>query len=210
MRNRTAIAGIYLGAGSSSRMGRPKLSIPLGAACKLGGMALEQAARSRLSRIFVVTRHRDKPDWLPDRLLSGDGKCRLVLADDADKGLSYSLRAGAEAAKRSAAEAAIVMLADQPLVDRAMIDRLIGCWESDPGIDYAGYHDGGALLPPVLLARPLLDALGGLTGDKGAKELLGRAGMTGRLLTPDDPAQLADIDTEADLEALLGSSLAAE
>ena len=57
---------------------------------------------------------------------------------------------------------------------------------------------------PVLLARGLFAAVGGLSGDQGARRLLDEAGDAIIEVPLDDPAIALDIDTPEALKALTG------
>ena len=57
------IAGIYLAAGNSSRMGSNKLALPVGT-MTVGSLALETALKSSLDKVYIITKD--------------DGRCRLA------------------------------------------------------------------------------------------------------------------------------------
>jgi hypothetical protein len=94
------------------------------------------------------------------------------------------------------AEAAIILLADQPTVDTSLLHELDGWRGSTPIV---ATRSGGVLGPPVLLERDAFGLADGLTGDIGLRELL-RTDSTS--VTAVDHAPLPDVDTPADLEAI--------
>ncbi|MDQ6419138.1 nucleotidyltransferase family protein [Paenibacillus sp. LHD-117] len=202
------IAGVYLAAGSSLRMGKPKLSIRTGIGERpLGTIALQAAVRSRLDDLTIVTRERHSTIWaaLDEHVRGESGRIRFadVDAGEAAKGLSRSIQAGlAAATSRKTADAVVILLADQPLVTAGMIDKLIEAFASDPSLQYAAYFNGEALSPPLLISSRLFGSLLGLEGDKGARELLRQPGLRGIAILPEKPELLLDIDTEQDLRKL--------
>jgi nicotine blue oxidoreductase len=101
--------------------------------------------------------------------------------------MGASLRTGLEAL--ADADEVVVLLADQPFIGRAVVDRV----RAAPG-DGARATYGGAPGHPVVLRRPLIARAGELRGD---------AGFRGYAMTEVECGDLADpqdIDTQADLE----------
>ncbi|WP_246313399.1 nucleotidyltransferase family protein [Paenibacillus foliorum] len=185
-------------------MGVPKLSIQLDNERKIGGYAFSRVMESRLDRIVVVLNEEGLPDWLPHREDDShlQQRCRFVVAEEAERGMAYSLRAGLQAAVEEwdAPDAVIVVLADQPFITTEMIDRLIGVFESDSSLDYVASGDAGVAKPPVLLAASMFGALRGLQGDEGARKLLLKPEFHGRVLAELDQRLFVDVDTPQDLE----------
>jgi molybdenum cofactor cytidylyltransferase len=118
----------------------------------------------------------------------------VVICKDWQEGQAASLRAGVEAL--APVDAAVVLLGDMPFVTPQVIagavDHLSGRWDAVRTLY------GGAPGHPVVLGRRVLDAVGGLRGDRGARDLLRafrvREWEAGHLCDP------ADIDTREQLE----------
>ncbi len=118
-----------------------------------------------------------------------------VVCDDWEEGQSASLRRGVEAA--GDADAVVVTLGDQPLITPQVIagalDRLEGCDAVRTTYDGVPGH-------PVVLGRRVMDAIGKLRGDTGARDLLARFRVgtfeAGHLCSA------ADIDTREELARL--------
>ncbi|ULL19689.1 xanthine dehydrogenase [Paenibacillus sp. H1-7] len=198
------IAGIYLGAGASRRMGRSKLSIELAAGRRLGGYALDQALQSALNRVVVVTRG-GEVDWLSPSFGAActEGRLQRAVCFDSDKGMAHSLRCGLQAAcEVSEPDAVVVLLADQPLVSAEMINRLIGSYKECPGLDYVAAGCLGAPRPPVLFAKSMFDVLRKLEGDEGARSLFGLPHYSGMIREEAETYRFLDADTPEDLERI--------
>ncbi|WJH32670.1 NTP transferase domain-containing protein [Paenibacillus sp. CC-CFT747] len=126
VRDRGRVFGVFLAAGRSRRMGRPKLELPFREGT-LGSTALAAACGSALDGIFVITGDTAAPAWLPQDWAAGPDRSRvhMVPCKDAEHGQAFSLRCGVEAALRHGAEAVVVLLGDQPLLTSSAINRLL-------------------------------------------------------------------------------------
>lgn len=208
---RNKIVGIYLAAGSSSRMGEPKLALEPEPGRPLGGYALRAALASRLDAVFVVVREEKLYELLTCGLKGCDteerhrpnGRLQQILCPEAAEGMSRSLRCGAAAADAYGAEALVVLLADQPFVRPADIDALIGSFEKEPSFDFVAMSDEDQPKPPLLLARSMFEAVAGLEGDTGARALLRGGRFRGIRLPAADSGCFLDADTPDDLERVI-------
>ena len=190
------VAAVVLAAGTSSRMGRPKLLLPLGGK-SLVRRAVESAVASRAKQIVVVTgAYRE----LVEREVAGLS-VKLAHNPDFAGGMSGSVRAGIKAV-RPETDAAVVVLADQPFVGTEVLDALIEVYEVShaPIVRprYAGQPGN-----PVLWDRSLFGELMLQQGDQGGRELLKRyAERVAWRELPDARAQ-EDVDTPEAYESLL-------
>ncbi len=117
-------------------------------------------------------------------------------------GMASSLKAGI-ASLPATCVAALVLLADMPLVKVATLDVLIAAFDSAAGgCDAVVPSYEGGRGNPVLLSRALFDAVALLDGDQGARKLLARPGVRVATCAVDDPGVVLDIDTRAALAAL--------
>ncbi len=187
-----AIAGILLAAGSATRMGRNKLLLDLE-----GEPLVRRAARTALEAgldpLLVVVGH--EAENVHEALVGLP--CRFVLNLDWRLGQSTSLSAGA-AAVPAAAEAAVVVLADMPLVDAASIRSVVARWR-ESGAPLVSCRYGGVPAPPTLYCRPLLAELQGGEGEGRGREVVRRHRESAAWV--DRPASaLADVDFPEDLE----------
>jgi molybdenum cofactor cytidylyltransferase len=90
-----------------------------------------------------------------------------------------------------------MVLADQPLLDRVHVDRLVDARRS--GAPAAASVYGGALGVPALFDASLYSELLALEGDRGAARILrGHDGV----VSVEWPEGAVDVDTDADAAAL--------
>ncbi len=120
---------------------------------------------------------------------------RLIQNDHPDQGMARSVRMGVECAKREGAKAVLIALADMPRVTATHIYRLLDAADGEDAV--VASSDGTQPRPPALFGAGQFDFLLTLEGDAGARELV-RGGK--HVVTA--PAELIDIDTPEDLEAL--------
>jgi molybdenum cofactor cytidylyltransferase len=127
-----------------------------------------------------------------------------VINDAPELGLSHSVRLGLTAiqGRASDAVAALVFLADQPLVRADVVEALVGRLGS--GSIIRPRYDARPDAPghPVLLARSIWPRARDLHGDRGFGALLDSAETVLVDVKGDNP----DVDTPADLKALEDSS----
>lgn len=187
------VVGVYLAAGSSRRMGTSKMSLELAEGVRLGSVALQQALNSELGSVVVVVREGDSLDWLP---ASGrrQGRCQIAVCPDAESGMAHSLRTGIQAAKELGAEGIMVLLADQPFIDRAMLLGLTSAFDEDAGEDYIASGDKGQPKPPLIMGPSMWQAAALLDGDVGARSLFRSPLYRGRIIEANE-LPFMDIDT---------------
>ena len=200
---RPRIAALVLAAGQSRRMGADnKLLIALDGkpmVRHVAEMALATAARP----VVVVTGH--QPDAVKAALDGLD--VRFVDNPDFAEGLSSSLKAGL-AAVPDDADGAVVCLGDMPGVPAELVDRLIAGFNPVEGRAILAPTRGGRRGNPVLWARRFFDELMALSGDTGAKHLIGNYGEFLTEIEAADDGVLIDLDTPAALAAYRAGSVA--
>jgi molybdenum cofactor cytidylyltransferase len=187
------IAGVLLASGASTRFGGDKLLATLGGRPVVRWSA--EALAGAVDELVVVVR---EDGSLIRRTLDGLA-VTWAINHDAERGMSTAIRAGI-AALPAHADAAIVALGDQPLVDRRVVERLVARWrESGARAVQPCYDDGRG--HPVLFDRALFPALGALAGDVGARAVLDSVGDALELLTVVGPRPI-DVDTPDALRAV--------
>ena len=189
------VSAILLAAGAGSRFGGGKLLAPL------GGRPLIEATLSGLRSapvdeiIVVVGAEGERL-----RSISTVYETRIVENPYWAEGRSTSVRTGLRACA-SGAQAAVVCLADQPLVGAEAVGRLVEAFRRGAKVAVATYD--GEMRNPVLFARavwPLL--LREMSGDKGARVFLKQHLKIVTEVPCDDVANPADVDTVEDLRRL--------
>ncbi len=149
-------------------------------------LTAETILTSSVRPILVVTGHEaaDVQAALADLPVS------FHHAADFAEGMAASLRTGIGALPRDCA-GALICLGDMPFVRPATLDRLAGFFSGQAAIlpTYEGRRGN-----PVLLARPLFADILMLTGDQGARALLGAIPDRVAELPVDDPGILRDVD----------------
>jgi CTP:molybdopterin cytidylyltransferase MocA len=183
----TRIGGLVLAAGAGTRFGeRSKLLADLRGRPLLEYAVQAQCDVPELERVVVVlgafaVEVRARVDF---------GRAEVIVCADWEDGQAASLRCGLRALTGS--DRVLVTLGDEPLIGADIIRRFI----DQPGGTRATY-DGRPGHPVVLGARQIAAALE-LTGDRGARGVLGE----GSTIECGDLSSGADVDTEADLEAI--------
>ncbi|MFJ9082162.1 NTP transferase domain-containing protein [Streptomyces sp. NPDC102384] len=191
------VAGLLLAAGGGRRLGgRPKALLQ-----HHGRPLVEHAVRilraGGCDPVHVVL-GAAVGDVRERAVLEG---CQVTENPDWEDGMGSSLRAGLEALADTEADAALVLLVDQPGIGAAAVARVLEAGASPASLAAAAY--GGERGHPVLFGR---DHWAGIaasaSGDRGARAYLKeRAGVL-ELVECGDIAEAYDIDTEADLEHL--------
>ncbi len=188
---RTSVAGVLLAAGEGSRFGQPKALVELD-----GRTLAERGVNTLLAGgadpIVVVT---------GAARVELDG-IRTVYNQQWRTGMGSSLRAALRALPPDV-DAAVVALADQPLVGAEAVARLIAAYRVGAAVAVAAY--GGQPRNPVLLAREHWpEVMATATGDRGARAFLRARPDRITLIECGDTGRPDDIDTTADLDRIAG------
>ena len=186
---------MLLAAGQGSRFGRPKALVELdGQTLAERGIGMLRAGGADPVLIVIGAAQVD---------LAPEYQVRTVGNDDWRTGMGSSLRAALHALADPDVGpdvgAAVVALADQPLVGAEAVSRLIAAYQAGAGVAVAGYD--GRPRNPVLLARehwPEVIAMA--AGDQGARAFLRARPDLVTLVECGDTGRPDDIDTPADLE----------
>ncbi|HSZ42243.1 MAG TPA: NTP transferase domain-containing protein, partial [Trebonia sp.] len=112
--------------------------------------------------------------------------------------LAVGLRGAGSLAAEGVPDAAVIALADQPLVGAEAVRRLIAAWRDGASVAVAAYD--GKPRNPVLIAREHWPAvLETATGDTGARAFLRAHPDLVTLVECGDTGRPDDIDTAEDL-----------
>jgi len=181
------VAAVVLAAGASSRLGRAK--------------QLLNFAGKRLVRHVVDAADVCSPIIVVVGAQAG-GVLEALAGSEAQavenpgwrEGIASSLRRGILALPERV-DAAIVLLCDQPAVSRALLQTLIAT-QRNTGKLIVGCRWDDAVGPPALFLRECFPALLALSGDVGARSILGNAGDDVALV--EFPDGNIDVDTPED------------
>lgn len=158
-----------------------------------------------MERVHVVVRPDDPLNWLTG--LRNDPrytiKLHIVVCEEASLGMSYSIRAGVDAALSSppTSDAIVIGLGDQPFVTAAMVRRLLSIVGERPELDFAASSVEGVVMPPAVITKSMFAALRGLRGDMGARKLFGSPDYSGEVIEyeGEESDLLLDVDDENSL-----------
>ncbi|MGH7696729.1 MAG: nucleotidyltransferase family protein [Gemmatimonadaceae bacterium] len=133
-----------------------------------------------------------------EQALAGS-RARTVVNDQPALGLSSSLGVGIRAIEHTS-QAVLIALADQPTIDRAVVESIVREWRTTHALIVAPTYRGERG-HPVLFDCAVFGELLSIEGDRGARELIERDASRVRLVTV-DAAMPPDVDTAADLSKL--------
>ena len=171
------VSAVVLAAGASSRFGSPKQRLLL-------APVLERVRRSRSVDEIVVVGGAHEVDT----------DARVVRCADWERGPGASLRCGLGALSPEA-EAAVVVLADGPMLAPEAIDRIVAAWREGAG-DVVAASYGGNRGHPVVLDRGMWAQI----PDEGARAL------EPALVPCDDLGSPGDVDVPEDLRRRVGGA----
>ncbi|MFJ9112048.1 NTP transferase domain-containing protein [Streptomyces sp. NPDC102283] len=191
------VAGVLLAAGGGRRLGgRPKALLE-----HRGRPLIEHAVRSLRDGgcgplHVVLGAAADQVRARAD--LAG---CAVTVNPDWEEGMGSSLRSGLAALGATDADAALVLLVDQPGIGAEAVARVRRAYRSRTSLAAASY--GGERGHPVLFGVDRwADIAAGAVGDRGARAYLREHRDAITLVECSDVAEAYDIDTSQDLKHL--------
>lgn len=188
------VAAVILAAGESRRYGGLKLLATLEGKPLLQHV-LDAANRSTLDDVVLVVGHSADEVLAAVRL----DRARAVRNESYAEGQSTSLRAGLRAVGE--ADAAVVLLGDQPRVTPTLLDALVARQRASGSAAVVSSWRGRRS-PPTLLHRDLWPAVETLSGDVGAREVLAGRDDVEVLEVDERLGSLEDVDRPEDLARL--------
>jgi len=191
---------VLLAAGSSHRMGKPKMLYPIGG-CTLFEHVLGSHVASSLRCICAVV-----PGWLSEfrpviARCSNERVDFLEMPGPAE--MSRSLKAGwSHVTGKHSPDAVMISLADKALVGPGLIDSVLGAYEAS-GCEICVPTFEGRHGHPVVLSAALGEQVMAIEGDCGARDIIESAkdAVYEYMVHSDDI--LLDIDTVQDLEEIV-------
>jgi molybdenum cofactor cytidylyltransferase len=192
------VSAIVLAAGSATRFGSPKQLLPV-AGTTLIEHVLHTLQASGVFEIIVVLGYAAKriaphiPSW-----------CQVAYNQSWTEGISSSIRSGLRAVS-PAAQATLLVLADQPRIRSEDINRILQAYYGTTRSIVVPFHHGQRGTP-ALFDRRHFAGLASLSGDVGGRQLI--AALPHEVLAVELPSAgpFLDIDTPTDYEQLLKHS----
>ena len=190
------ISGVILAAGLASRMGTPKQLLPF-KGMLLPDHVINSAKKSNLHEIIVVLGHCADEICL-NIDLSGT---KTVINNEYLNGQSTSVIKGIEKVSK-VCDAAMFLLADQPLITPDIINKIIRAFEINQkpiAIPYYGKTRGN----PVIIDKSLFHDLRSLTSDTAPRILFKNKKSSIIKVAISDKSILIDVDTKDDYKKLI-------
>ena len=188
------IVGLLLAAGAARRFGSPKLIQPLAGKPIVRWSAETLAAAT--ARLLVVVP--PDPALLRDALRGV--QAQFIVNDVPARGLGRSIAFGARALPPEA-DAVVIALADEPLMDPLCIAAVIDRYRTTNGAAIVAPVFRGIRRHPVLFDRSIFGELATLDGDRGARDIIDGDPARVVLVEFDQPGTI-DVDTSEDLARL--------
>ena len=197
-RSAPTIAALVLGAGRSRRMApHNKLLVVDKTGKTMVARVVDNVLSSLARPVLVVTGHMAEQ---VETALRGR-PVRYVHAPDYAEGLSASLKAGIAALPPDSA-AVVVCLGDMPLVTGRIVDRLLEAYDPDAGRLIVLPTFRGKQGNPMLWDRRFFAEILAISGDTGARFLVGKYAEFVAEVEMADDAVLRDFDTAESLTTL--------
>lgn len=202
------IPAVVLAAGKSTRMGRPKALLPVGAD-RPDDSAGPDTFLTRIVRslheagvddVIVVLGHDARA--IEDRLRRSGLPAQVVLNPDYESGQLSSFLTGLRTAMRADPEAVLVTLVDVPLVSPSTIKAVVARYrERRPPV--VRPVSGAAHGHPVLIDRSLFPLLERADPAQGVKPIIRAHVSTAGDVEVQDPDSFLDVDTPDEYAQLL-------
>lgn len=197
MFRKSNIAILILAAGDSSRLGTPKQLLKWKNTTLLGH-AIETAQELKTSKLIVVL-------GANYNLIStkiNNYEVAVLVNESWEKGLGSSIAFGVNHLLKSDTnfDAVFIILADQPLIDSAYLNKVLDKYEMGKRQIIATSYKGGKQGVPVLFDAIYFEELSQLNDDKGAKVILQKYSKNVSAISADNI--VSDIDTLEDYQRL--------
>ena len=184
------LAAVVLAAGRSQRMGTGnKLLMGIGGKSMIARV-VAQVEATGITSCIVVTGHE------ADAVQTALKGAAVTFAHNPDhaSGLSSSLRAGLKALPPDI-DGALICLGDMPDVRTPHLRKLVSSFDPDEGRAICVPTHGGKRGNPVLFGAQFFEEMMAVSGDTGAKHLIGEHGDLVCEVAMEDAGVLLDLDT---------------
>ena len=188
------IGAVILAAGRSQRMGQPKLILPWGETTVIGRV-IEVLASAAIDEIVVVT----GGARIEVEAVLQATSARLVFNPDFANGeMTSTLRVGLRALAKEA-EAALIVLGDQPQIELRVVQTVLECYrQGDAPLVVPSYQMRRG--HPWIVARSLWNELAQLAPPQTLRDFLNQHKANTQYVTVPNPSILQDLDTPQDYQ----------
>ncbi|HKW05159.1 MAG TPA: nucleotidyltransferase family protein [Nitrososphaerales archaeon] len=185
---------VILAAGMSIRFGSQKQLFKIDGTKSLAQIALDTANDSKADYVILVV-----GSGASDILSSLDlGRADFVYNMDYNSGLSSSIKSGI-ANMPIDANAALLMVADQPFLKARLLDRMMDAYnESGKKIVALSYDN--EIRNPILFDRVFFSEIEKIEGDRGARSIVQKHIFEADLINIEDKQAFVDIDSRDALQ----------
>tara|TARA_B100000686_G_C16733295_1_gene942065 strand:- start:212 stop:1849 length:1638 start_codon:yes stop_codon:yes gene_type:complete len=193
--NNPSIAGVLLAAGQSRRMGKINKML-----LEINGKpmvvhAAEALIASNVEPVIVVVGHEAEA---VKKILSGFS-VTFISNENFSHGLSASLKTGLNALPENI-DGAVVSLADMPNINSQDINQLIDAFDPKNGQSICVPTYAGKRGNPVLWGKRYFADIANVSGDVGARHIIGQNADQVMELISQNPGILIDLDTPTAVE----------
>jgi CTP:molybdopterin cytidylyltransferase MocA len=190
------IVAAILAAGLSRRLGRPKQLLDWHG-IPLVRHSTQTMLDAGVARVGVIIGHQAAHVRVALAGLPVD----LTMNPDFADGQGSSVACAARWANEHDADALVIGLCDQPLLQSAHVRQIVSAWSaSQPAVLVPRVNQQPT--NPVVWSRALLAALSTLTGEQGGRLLFQRGVATPTWCDMQTPELLEDVDSEEDYQRL--------
>jgi molybdenum cofactor cytidylyltransferase len=187
------VTAIILGAGESSRMGRPKLLLPFGESTMIGTV-ISNVLASSVEKVIVVL----GANYELHEKAVRDYPVDVVRNERYPEGMLSSVQCGLNRVPENT-EAVMVLLGDQPMIQAPEMDRLIESYRnSEKGIAIATH--GKKRGHPMLFGKKFIPEIKGYHREASLRDLLKDHPSEVLEMNTGNDGILRDIDTENDYQ----------
>jgi molybdenum cofactor cytidylyltransferase len=198
---RPRIAALVLAGGQSRRMGEiNKLLAPIDGIAMIRRVVDNVAESSVISTTVVLGHEAGRL-----REVLAGAEVEYVENPDYGGGLSTSLKAGMSVIP-DGTDGVIICLGDMPMVDASTLDRMIAAFDPVEGRAIVVPTRRGKRGNPVLFGRRFFEEMTNVSGDVGARHLIGKHEDVAVEIEIDDDSVLMDVDTPEALAKLTAGS----
>jgi molybdenum cofactor cytidylyltransferase len=197
------IPALVLAAGRSTRMGRPKATLPIDEHDTFLSRIVRTFRDAGADDVVVVLGH--DAETIVTSLAASDVRARLVINADYDRGQLSSLQAGLAVIDRPGVEALLLTLVDVPLVTASTVRAVVARYRITRA-PIVRPVQGDRHGHPLVIDRALFDALRAGDARAGAKPIVRAHASAAGDVAVDDEGAFADFDTMEDYQRLISRS----